>query len=564
MHSAAATVDVSLVDAARGRNRRLPAGPYQPLAAGDPVALLPGCQRDARGRTVRVVPATGRVRIARALRQAAPGRRDTAGAEGRRRSVPHSEAGQGWGGLHLVIQTHWSPCGAHVISGSRQSAGGGGRGPQMKSSQSPGPGPGAHAQVSQPRPSRARLQGQKIWGQSSVGTTDGAPAAAARSGSGRDRTTAATRSGSARDRTTAAARSARQPRPTRRPSIPGVFRRRVTRDRCTPERPPPRSRSRPKLQPDRARPRRHWRGTPRTFGIGHCACLVVVFVEAGLVAAVQIQVDAARVNRQAGLRPALDVHRRGDPKRQPQQLVVQLLHRIRPAREDEQDPPRLVGGDGRLAPAAFLLPPHAPPGRADQTQVLDHRSYARARPRHRACRDRPARPPAARTAWTERQRALVLPDQCALLTWPGACAWPTLVSLSSRYIPRLIATASLRSRHQAAAVRCLRSPADAITACNGAASDRCARRAAARRFAPAALASARVADRRVFDAGLQRLPRRAGGGRGRPVASNGAAALSAPHYCDTHSRPISSVVQLPGREGRGSPDQELPSRPGSD
>ena len=69
----------------------------------------------------------------------------------------------------MVIQTHWSPCGAHVIAGSRQSAGGGGRGPQMKSSQSPGPGPDAHPQVSQPRASSARLHGQKIWGQSRWG-----------------------------------------------------------------------------------------------------------------------------------------------------------------------------------------------------------------------------------------------------------------------------------------------------------------------------------------------------------------------------------------------------------
>ena len=63
---------------------------------------------------------------------------------------------------------------------------------------------------------------------------------------------------------------------------------------------------------------------------------------------------------------------------------------------------------------------------------------------------------------------LYLDDQCALLTCPGACACPTLVNLSSRYIPRLIATASFRSRHHCPAVRCRRSPADAITACSGA------------------------------------------------------------------------------------------------
>ena len=239
---AAAPVDVVLVDAPRGRDRGLPAGPYQPLAAGDPVARLPGCQPDARRRTVREVPATGRVRIARARgRLHRPGR-DTAEAEGRGED---RAALRGRARLRWFARGH--PDALVSVRGARHL-----RFQAVRRSGRPRPADEILA-ITGARPRRApaglaaalvqrAAPGAENLGAVELGTTDRAPAAAARSGSGRYGTTAAARCRSWRHHPRRPLRS--QPRPTRRRSIPEVFRRRAARDRCTPERSPPRSRSR--------------------------------------------------------------------------------------------------------------------------------------------------------------------------------------------------------------------------------------------------------------------------------------------------------------------------------
>jgi len=50
------------------------------------------------------------------------------------------------------------------------------------------------------------------------------------------------------------------------------------------------------------------RATPRTFGSGHCRVLRSLPKEAGLEAAAEVQVHAAGVDGEAGLRAALEVH----------------------------------------------------------------------------------------------------------------------------------------------------------------------------------------------------------------------------------------------------------------
>jgi hypothetical protein len=84
-------------------------GPRRPVSAtgaGDLVAGLPGCERRTTADSP-IVPAAGRVRIAR-TRAAALARRHGGG-----RGEDHAalRGRQGSGGLHVVIQTHWSPCG---------------------------------------------------------------------------------------------------------------------------------------------------------------------------------------------------------------------------------------------------------------------------------------------------------------------------------------------------------------------------------------------------------------------------------------------------------------------
>ena len=240
VHSAAATANVVLVDAARGRDRGLPAGAYQPLAAGDLVARLPGCQRDARRRTVRIVPAAGHVDITRALGRRHPCRLTVLARKTGKRAALRS------GAKAAADIARGHPDALVSVRHAGRSPGPGSCGRRR-----PRPADEILA-IAGARPRRARaglaaalVQRAAPWaedlGAVEGGTTDRAAAAAARSGSGRDGSTAAARSG--RDGTTAAARAARN-HARRAGAIPGVFRRRAARDRGTPERPPPGSRSR--------------------------------------------------------------------------------------------------------------------------------------------------------------------------------------------------------------------------------------------------------------------------------------------------------------------------------
>src|SRR6266852_3760067 len=83
----------------------------------------------------------------------------------------------------------------------------------------------------------------------------------------------------------------------------------------------------------------------------------VVFLERSLVAAEHLQLDCASMHVNLCFRPAFQMLSRHEPDACRQQFLVQIMHRERRPRKEEQNPARLVLTQSGLAPFSLLLAP---------------------------------------------------------------------------------------------------------------------------------------------------------------------------------------------------------------
>src|SRR5205823_9687232 len=105
--------------------------------------------------------------------------------------------------------------------------------------------------------------------------------------------------------------------------------------------------------------------------------VAVVLAEAGLEAAAEIEIEVADVNRQARLGTAFEVHGARDVQRQGEKQVVEVAHRIRRPRKEEEEASAAVERERSFAPAPRTRRPDVLPVRGDQAEVLDDRSEER-------------------------------------------------------------------------------------------------------------------------------------------------------------------------------------------
>src|SRR6266513_2212252 len=91
--------------------------------------------------------------------------------------------------------------------------------------------------------------------------------------------------------------------------------------------------------------------------------VAVVLAEAGLEAAAEIEVEAADVNRQARLGTAFEVHGARDVQRQGEKQIVEVAHRIRRPRKEEEEAPAAVERERRFTPAPRTRRPDVLPVR---------------------------------------------------------------------------------------------------------------------------------------------------------------------------------------------------------
>jgi len=109
---------------------------------------------------------------------------------------------------------------------------------------------------------------------------------------------------------------------------------------------------------------------PENVGDGPGRGVRVVFAERGLVAAELFESEATGVYVQLGLGTALQMLRGHDANARGQHFLVQVMHRKRGARENEEDTASVVFAESGLTPPPVLVAPLIGTRAFDESQIL--------------------------------------------------------------------------------------------------------------------------------------------------------------------------------------------------